>query len=100
MEKLQQVDIDKLENFISFIEETVVDIESLMNGRKLNKVKLSFCLGKLSMELENKKQYIQDVIDAINDNDLVDNEFDIEWEQAIKNAGYESNKPSDDDLPF
>lgn len=108
MEKLTQLDVDKLENFISFIDEVVVDIESLINSKKLNKAKLSFNLGRLSMDLENRKQQIQDVIDTINDKDLIEiEEFEFTDRESFLDAiednidwPIEVDNETTDELPF
>lgn len=113
MEKLTQLDVDKLEAVTINIDLMIENIESIIYDERVDKVKLAYFLGKLSNELHDEKNTVQDVINTINDKDLIEVElYDMrnresfldEIEDDLKD--WDENWPDDidnettDELPF
>lgn len=92
MEKLQQIDVDRLEKVMSNLDAMIEHIESVVYSKKANKVRLAYFVGRLSQDLFDQKTEIQDIVNKIYDNDLIKDD--------IENLDYGFNKSIDDELPF
>ena len=106
MKKLQQSDVDKLDHVIHDINTTIDQIDSVICEDDVNKAKLAFFLGKLSTELYDQRNKIQEVVDIINDNDLVEDDVD-NLMNVVEDSGWEFNAPemqshntTEHELPF